>query len=91
VVAAGELVDALIVVASGALRVDDPAAPRSLGAGAALDELAVVAPQPAPAAVVADQPSRLLRLDRLDFEELVDDVPGLGAAVCRALGARARR
>jgi len=35
--------------------------------------------------------SRLIRLGRVDFEELVDDVPGLAAAVCRALGERARR
>jgi hypothetical protein len=33
----------------------------------------------------------MIRLERVDFEELVDDVPGLAAAVCRALGERARR
>jgi len=37
------------------------------------------------------RPTRVIRLDRVDFEELVDDVPGLAAAVCRALGERARR
>jgi CRP-like cAMP-binding protein len=91
VVAAGELVDALLVVATGSLRVDDPAAPRTIGAGQVLDDLAVVAPSPAPAPVVAAEPTRLLRLPRVDFEELVDDVPGLAAAVCRVLGTRARR
>jgi hypothetical protein len=35
--------------------------------------------------------ARLIRLERPDFEELVDDVPGLAAAVCRGLGERARR
>jgi CRP-like cAMP-binding protein len=49
----------------------------------------------APIAIAADlrvlQPARLIRLERIDFEELVDDVPGLAAAVCRALGERARR
>ena len=91
VVAAGELVDALLVVATGSLRVDDPDAPRTIGAGQVLDDLAVVAPSPAPAPVVAAEPTRLLRLPRVDFEELVDDVPGLAAAVCRVLGSRARR
>jgi hypothetical protein len=33
----------------------------------------------------------VIRLPRVDFEELVDDVPGLAAAVCRALGERARK
>jgi CRP-like cAMP-binding protein len=40
--------------------------------------------------VVAAEPTRVLRLGRVEFEELVDDVPGLAAAVCRILGARAR-
>ena len=35
--------------------------------------------------------TRLIRLERVDFEELVDDVPGLAASICRALGERARR
>jgi NTE family protein len=91
VVAAGEVVDALLVVSEGELRIDDPSGPRTIGAGHALDDLAVVAPAPAPAAVIAAAPTRLLRLSRVDFEELVDDVPGLAAAVCRVLGQRARR
>jgi hypothetical protein len=33
----------------------------------------------------------MIRLERVDFEELVDDVPGLASSVCRALGERARR
>jgi hypothetical protein len=91
VVAAGELVDSLLVVAEGSLRVDDPSGPRTIGPGQVLDDLAVVAPAPAPAPVVASAPTRLLRLSRVDFEELVDDVPGLAATVCRVLGARARK
>jgi hypothetical protein len=35
--------------------------------------------------------ARVIRLERIDFEELVDDVPGRASAVCRALGDRARR
>ena len=41
--------------------------------------------------MIASRAARLVRLERVDFEELVDDVPGLAAAVCRALGERARR
>jgi hypothetical protein len=33
----------------------------------------------------------MIRLERLDFEELVDDVPGLASSVCRVLGERARK
>lgn len=49
----------------------------------------------APVAATADlcvvRAAWLIRLKRVDFEELVDDVPDLAAAVCRALGERARR
>jgi len=86
VVAAGELLDSLVVVAEGTLVVDG----RRITANQVLDDLAVVAPAPARAAVTADGPTRVLRVARLDFEELVDDIPGLAAAICRVLGARAR-
>jgi len=86
VVAAGDVVEALVVVADGELT----AGARRLGRGAAVDELALVAPSPAPDAVVAAVPTRYVRIERVDFDELIDDVPGLGAAVCRALGARLR-
>jgi CRP-like cAMP-binding protein len=89
-VAAGERLDALVVVAHGALVMGEGAAARRLGPGAAVDELAVVAPRPTPAAAVAAEPTRLARLARIDFEQLVDEVPGLASAVCRALGERAR-
>ena len=49
------------------------------------------APVNAPADLVVTRGARVIRHERVDIEELVDDVPGLAAAVCRALGDRARR
>jgi hypothetical protein len=87
VVAAGETFDALIVVVDGELAIGE----RRIVGGDVVDELACVAPLPLVHDVVAVRAARLVRVDRADFEELVDDVPGLAAAVCRALGERARR
>ena len=87
VVAAGEPIDALIVVDDGELEL----AGRRYASGEVVDELACVAPLAAPADLRVARGARLIRLERADFEELVDDVPGLASAVCRALGERARR
>ncbi len=73
--------------ATGELALGD----RVIAAGEAVDELACVAPVPLAGDLRALRATRLVRLERVDFEELVDDVPGLAAAVCRALGERARR
>jgi hypothetical protein len=86
VIAAGETVDALWIVVDGELASGD----RTWSRDEAIDDLAVVAPRAFGAEVRATRPSRLIRLDRVDFEELLDDVPGLAPAVCRVLGARAR-
>jgi hypothetical protein len=85
---AGEALDALIVVADGELSLGDG---RAIARGHAVDELAWFAPAPLAAPLVATRATRYLRIERLDFDELVDDVPGLGAAVLRVLGTRARR
>lgn len=87
VATAGEPLDALLVVEDGELALGD----RVIAAGEAVDELACVAPVPLAGDLRALRATRLVRLERVDFEELVDDVPGLAAAVCRALGERARR
>ncbi|HEU4614600.1 MAG TPA: cyclic nucleotide-binding domain-containing protein, partial [Kofleriaceae bacterium] len=86
-ITAGDPIDALIVIEDGELRLAD----RPIGKGEVVDELACVAPVAAAADLVAVRAARLIRLERVDFEELVDDVPGLATAVCRALGERARR
>ncbi|MEO6773289.1 MAG: cyclic nucleotide-binding domain-containing protein, partial [Kofleriaceae bacterium] len=87
VVGAGDPLDALIVVDDGELTLGD----RAIGKAEVVDELACVAPLAASFDLVVKHAARLIRLERVDFEELVDDVPGLASAVCRALGERARR
>jgi hypothetical protein len=87
VITNGDLIDALIVVEDGELAYGD----YRITKGCAVDELACVAPTLAAADLRAVRATRMIRLERVDFEELVDDVPGLASAVCRALGERARR
>ena len=87
VITSGDLVEALIVVDDGELQLGE----RRIVKGEVVDELAPVAPTPVSHDLRAARATRLIRLERVDFEELVDDVPGLAAAVCRALGERARR
>ncbi|MEO7092600.1 MAG: cyclic nucleotide-binding domain-containing protein, partial [Polyangiales bacterium] len=87
VITAGDPLDALIVVEDGELELGK----RTIVKGEVVDELACVAPIAVTADLRATKASRLIRLERVDFEELVDDVPGLAAAVCRGLGERARR
>jgi len=84
---AGDPLDALIVVDDGELGFGE----RRIRKGEVVDELACVAPAAAASDLVVEHAVRMIRLERGDFEELVDDVPGLASAVCRALGERARR
>ncbi len=84
--AEGERLDALIVVADGTLAMGA----RRVTTGQAVDELAPMAPRPVAAAVVAAGDARVVRVHRVDFEELVDDEPGLAAAILRQLGERLR-
>jgi hypothetical protein len=86
-ITAGDPIDALIVVEDGELQLGT----RRIVKGEVVDELACVAPALAPADLAVTRNARLIRLERVDFEELVDDVPGLASSVCRALGERARR
>ena len=87
-VTAGDPIDALIVVEDGELALGD----RRIVKGEVVDELALrrAGRRRRPICRVT-RAARLIRLERVDFEELVDDVPGLASTVCRALGERARR
>ncbi|HUQ02477.1 MAG TPA: cyclic nucleotide-binding domain-containing protein [Kofleriaceae bacterium] len=84
--AEGERLDSLVIVADGELAVGD----RTVATGQAVDELAPMAPRPLPASIVARAATRVVRVARVDFEELVDDEPGLAAALLRHLGERLR-
>lgn len=86
-VTAGDLLEALVVVDDGELALGD----RRIVKGEVVDELACVAPTSVAHDLRAVRAARVIRLERMEFEELVDDVPGLASAVCRALGERARR
>jgi CRP-like cAMP-binding protein len=83
---AGDPLDALVIVDDGELGLGN----RRIRRGEVVDELACVAPAVLDADLVVTRGVRALRLERIDFEELVDDVPGLASAVCRVLGERAR-
>ena len=86
-VTAGDLLEALVVVDDGELALGD----RKIVKGEVVDELACVAPSSHAQDLRATRAARVIRLERVDFEELVDDVPGLASAICRALGERARK
>ena len=86
VAARGQPLDALLVVEEGELSCGD----RRLLAGELVDDLAWMAPRPPADDVLARRASRLIEIDRAAFEELADDVPGLGASLCRALAERLR-
>ncbi len=84
--AGGEPLEAMLIVVEGELA--DAAA--RYGAGAIIDELALVDPRPRASELRVVTAAHLLRLERADFDELLDDVAGLAPVVCRALGARLR-
>ena len=83
----GQPLEALIFVEDGALS----RAAHRFGPGQVVDELAWMAPTLQDEELVVSEAGRILVIEREDFEELADDVPGLGTALCRALGERLRR
>jgi hypothetical protein len=83
---ASSLLDALLIVVDAELTLSD----RRFPPGAVVDELAWFAPRPLLADLLVTHPGRLLTLERAAFEDLSDDVPGLGAALTRALAERLR-
>jgi CRP-like cAMP-binding protein len=91
VVVQGDSGDCLYVVAQGSVRiqtgdrwVDD------LAEGGVFGEMALLDPAPRSATVVAREPTRLARLDRESFLELVNEQPTVGIGVIRVLTARLR-
>jgi hypothetical protein len=87
IVSSGDLLEAIIVVDDGELALGD----RRVVKGEVVDELACVAPSHVAHDLRAVRATRVIRLERMEFEELVDDVPGLASSVCRTLGERARK
>jgi CRP-like cAMP-binding protein/di/tricarboxylate transporter len=91
----GEPGDCLYVVAAGRLGVhlDDPAGGAShridgLGPGDFFGEMALLTGEPRSATVIAEAPSRVLRLERERFEMLVRQQPSSFLAIARVLSRR---
>ncbi|MEJ7603018.1 MAG: hypothetical protein WKG01_34345 [Kofleriaceae bacterium] len=86
IVTAGDVLEALVVVDDGELALGER--------GIVKAKSSTSSPASAPSLVAHDlralRASRVIRLERVEFE-LVDDVPGLAASVCRTLGERARK
>lgn len=92
----GETGDAMYFVHSGRVRVQTQrgAEAKSLGtleSGEPFGEMALFEGEPRSATVVAETKTRLGRIDRVEFEDLVDDVPGIALAICRVLSRRVRK
>jgi len=82
----GAVEDWMFVVVDGCVRVLlEGRAVREIGSGGVVGDLAVLAPAPRSAEVVALEPTLLLKLRRAPFEELLDDHPEIARAVIASL------
>lgn len=95
IVAQDEPGSAMYVIESGAVRVEaaGPTGPRllgQLGRGELFGEMALFEDDVRSATVTATARTRLGRIERADFEDLVEEVPGIALALCRVLSRRVR-
>lgn len=91
VVRQGEVGDSLYVVAEGEVSVrDGPRELEVLGEGEAFGEMALLDPGPRSATVTAAVPSRLLRLSRGPFLDLVYERPEVAVGIMEVLVRRLR-
>lgn len=90
--AAGEPGDSLYVIVRGSVRVESRGElVATLGAGECVGEMSALDWEPRSAAVVADEPTLLLRVDRNDLMDLLTDHPRLVDGLAEVLCARLRR
>jgi len=87
--------DAMFFVLSGKVSVDvstdtGPHCLGELGPGEPFGEMALFEGHPRTATVTALEKTRLGRIEREDFEELVEEIPGIALAICRVLSRRVR-
>ena len=88
---AGDLGDALYVVVRGRVRVaGDRGVLARLGPGECVGEMAALDWEPRSATVIADEPSRLVRLERNDLIDLVAEEPELVRSLAGVLASRIR-
>ena len=95
IVAQGEPGSSMYFVVSGRVRVevhesDQPRDLGTLGPGEPFGEMALFEGEARSASVVAETRSRLGLIEHIDFEELLEEVPGIAIAVCRVLSRRVR-
>jgi CRP-like cAMP-binding protein len=81
----------MFIVVSGSARIErDGSSLGEQGAGAVLGEIALLDGGPRTATVTLSQPSRLLVLARREFQELLDEFPGIRLRVLEAVARRLR-
>jgi hypothetical protein len=96
IVAQGDTGDAMYFVLSGRVRIsvaagDETRVLGELGPGELFGEMALFEDAARSATVTAEEKTRLGRIERADFEELVEDVPGIALSICRVLSRRVRQ
>ena len=88
----GDLGDSLYVIVRGSIRVErDGRILATLMEGECVGEMAAIDWEPRSASVVADEPSRLVRLDRNDLMDLLADHPELVNSLAGVLVGRLRK
>jgi CRP-like cAMP-binding protein len=88
----GDIGDALYVIVHGIVVVErDGEVLATFGDGECVGEMAVLDWEPRSATVVASEPTRLIRLDRVDLLDLLGDQPPLVDSLASVLAARLRR
>jgi voltage-gated potassium channel len=88
VVRRGERGDCMYFIATGAVEIRLPGEPLRLGDGDFFGEIALLTGAPRTATVVAIEPCTLLRLDIVEFRELMGRRPDLARVILEAAGRR---
>ena len=88
IVRRGERGDCMYFIATGAVEIRLPGAPLRLGEGDFFGEIALLTGAPRSATVVAVEPATLLRLDIVEFRELMGRRPDLARVILEAAGRR---
>jgi voltage-gated potassium channel len=88
VVRRGERGDCMYFIATGAVEIRLPGEPLRLGEGDFFGEIALLTGAPRVATAVAVEPSTLLRLDIVEFRDLMGRRPDLARVIMEAAGRR---